>query len=185
MICAACRLLKPNSNRTIPAEIAMALQEEDKEDLMRDAVALRNRIEWAVPDEPHAVVTGLRSDRSLSVFFGQDPVFHFNPDGQLRRAFVNGFLYRSQGTTLARLFRERTRTETMLVRNDLQAVELAEFLVFMRARIQNLRTALEAGTATRLRSVPDGDVPPDFSVRLQCVLQAVPQLAAPFPTRRT
>jgi len=177
-------LLKRNSIRFVPAEIAMALQEEDKEDLMRDAVALRNRIEWDVPDEPHAVVAGLRSDRSLSVFFGQDPVFHFNPNGQIRRAFVNGCLYRAQGATLARLVRERTRTETLLVRNDLEPEELAEFLALMTERVQNLLAALEAGTATGRRSVSDGDVSPDFSTILQCVLTADPPIAPPFPTRR-
>jgi len=162
----------------------MALHEEDKEDLMRDAVALRNRIEWDVPDEPHAVVTGLRADRSLSVFFGQDPVFHFNPAGQIRRAFVNGFLYRAQGQTLARLARERTPTETLLVRNDLEAEKLDEFLISMRGRLRNLAAALETQTACPLRSVCDDEVPSDFDAVLQLVLAADPPIAPAFATRR-
>lgn len=161
----------------------MARNEADREDLIRDAVALRNRIECQVPGEPEPVVIGLRSDQSLSVFFGQDPVYHFNPDGQLRRAYVDGFLYRTQGDTLAKLRRERTESETTLVRTDLDEASLQEFLSTMQVRIAELRCALDAESATVLRSVFENGTPPDFSSSLAKV-ELARRLAPAIATRR-
>jgi len=162
----------------------MARHEADKEDLIRDAVAFRNRIEWNVPGEPEAVVTGLRSDQSLSVVSGQEPEYHFNPDGQLRRAYVDGFLYRTQGDTLAKLHRDRTETETTLVRNDLDDASLGDFLSAMQARIRKLRHSLEEEEATRLRSVIEDAATLSFPNALWKVATAVPSLAPAIPSRR-
>lgn len=178
------RLLNSTSRLYLLPEFAMARHEADKEDLIRDAVALRNRIEWDVPCEPEAVVTGLRSDQSLSVFFGQDPVYHFNPDGQLRRAYVDGFLYRTQGETLAKMHRERTETETVLVRVDLDEESLGDFLSSMRARIKQLRRALAEKVASCLRSVTDSDATVNFPDALANVETAVPPLAPAIASRR-
>lgn len=162
----------------------MARHEEDREDLIRDAVALRNRIEWQVPGEPKPVVTGLRTDLSLSVYFGQDPVFHFNPDGQLRRAFVDGFLYRTQGRTLAKLHRERSDMETVLARRDLDNAELTEFVSAMRSRLANLQVTLETKSATVLRSVLEDASDSDLLAATRQALTADPPLAPAFATRR-
>lgn len=162
----------------------MTRHESDREDLIREAVALKTRIEWDVPGEPEPVVTGVRSDMSLSVFFGQDPVYHFNPKGQLRRAFVDGFLFRTQGGTLARLNRERSELETTLLRNDLTELELAEFLAAMRTRLAALRTALLNETATELRSVVDESLAADFPALIQKTESASPQLAPAIFARR-
>lgn len=162
----------------------MARHEADREDLIRDAVAFRNRIEWLVPGEPEPVVTGLRSDQSLSVFFGQDPVYHFNPDGQLRRAYVDGFLYRTQGDTLARLSRERSESETALLRSDLDEASLGQFQLEMRMRIAKLRHSLQTGSATALRSVLECGAAASFPEFLARVEHASPWLAPAIPTRR-
>ena len=162
----------------------MASNEADREDLIRDAVALKTRIEWEIPGEPESVVTGLRSDLSLSVFFGQDPVFHFNPEGQLRRAFVGGFLYRTQGSTLARLNRERSESETTLLRSDLTESDLGEFLAAMGERLATLRTALENETATKLRFVVDESVSADFAKSIRKAESASPALAPAIASRR-
>lgn len=162
----------------------MARHEADREDLIREAVALKTRIEWDVPGEPEPVVTGVRSDLNLSIFFGQDPVYHFNPKGQLRRAYVDGFLFRTQGSTLARLQRERSGVETTLLRHDLTEPELAEFLTSMRSRLAALRTALQNEVATALRSVVDEALAVDFLVAIQASESASPPLALPIASRR-
>lgn len=162
----------------------MARHESDREDLIREAVALKTRIEWDVPGEHEPVVTGVRSDMSLSVFFGQDPVYHFSPKGQLRRAFVDGFLYRTQGDTLARLNRERSDSETTLLRRDLTELELAEFLAAMRTRLAALRTALQSEAATELRSVVDESLPGDFPTAIQAAESVSPPLAPAITARR-
>lgn len=137
----------------------MARHEADREDLMREATALRERVEMTVSGEPESVVAGFRSDGRLSLYFGPDPAYHFDSAGRLRRAFCAGELYRSQGTTLARLQRQRSDAATTLERHDLTAVELAQFVTEMRERLEGLRRALEQQAIQVLRVVPaDGDI---------------------------
>jgi len=63
-----------------------------------------------VPGEPENVIARFRADGSPSIYFGSDPVYHFDEAGRLRRAFVEEQLFRTQGDTLARLTRTRTAT---------------------------------------------------------------------------
>jgi hypothetical protein len=161
----------------------MARTESDREDLIREATALKQRVEWDVPGESEPVVTGFKRDGSLSVYFGQDPVYQFNPAGQLRRAYVDDFLYRTQGDTLARLHRERTADETTLVRQDLTEDTLAEFVTTMRSRLTRLTNCIDDQSGTILRQVIEGNAP-DFAAALHLALNADPWLAVAIPTRR-
>lgn len=124
---------------------------------MREATALVPRGEFAVPGEPETVIAGYRRDGSLSVYFGADPCLHFDPQLRLRRAFRDGDLYRTQGQTLARLQRRRSAGAVELVRHDLSASELTEFLESAAARLRGFRDALHSGTSRRI--VPaDADI---------------------------
>lgn len=131
----------------------MARHEADREDLMAEATALSPRLELAVPEEPEPVVAGFRGAR-LSLYFGGDPVYHFDEARRLRRAFVGGQLYRTQGQTLARLTRVRTTATTDLVRRDLSPDELAGFLADMRQRVGQLADVLSTERYDVLREVP-------------------------------
>lgn len=133
----------------------MARQETDREDLMREAVALARRVECEVPGEVDSVISGFRRNRWLSIYFGSDPVYHFDDEGRLRRAFAGGLLFRTQGTTLARLERVRTQSATELQRRDLSERELSEFLAAMRTRLEKFVAALDAGVARVRRQVPE------------------------------
>lgn len=135
----------------------MARQESDREDLMREATALGRRAEWNVPGEPQSVIAGIRENGWLSLYFGPDPVYHFDESSRLRRAFVAGRLYRTQGTTLARLTRVRQAAATEMQRHDLNEAELADFRDRMRPRLEHLAEQLRTGQTTTVRSVPDGD----------------------------
>jgi hypothetical protein len=130
----------------------MARHEEHREDLMAEAVALVRRIEIRVPGESEAVTAGWRSTGWFSVYFGQDVAYTFDEAGRLRRAFADGFLYRTQGTTLARLERRRTEKESTLVRHDLTPDELAAFLVAMRGRLGRLTHVVAAREVDVLRT---------------------------------
>jgi hypothetical protein len=147
----------------------MARREADREDLMREATALRERVELAVPHEAEPVVAGFRADGRLSLYFGQDPAYHFDAEGGLRRAFRDGELYRSQGTTLARLRRQRTPESTDLARHDLAPDELDAFLQQMQARLRTLLEALQSG---RVRIV--ARIPPDSDL-LARLIEAIPR----------
>jgi hypothetical protein len=161
----------------------MARHESDREDMIREATALRNRIEWQLPSESEPVFAGVRSEGSLSVYFGPDPVYQFSPAGGLRRAYSGGFLFRTQGTTLAKLHRERSTEQTTFLRNDLTDDELAQFLRRMDERLDQLRQCITDGSAIQLRSVSDGE-PPDYESLIESAIKASPKLAPAMPTRR-
>ena len=162
----------------------MARNESDREDLIREATALRQRVEWIVPGERGLVVVGFRRDGSLSVFFDQDPVYQFNPTGQLRRAYVDGFLFRTQGHTLARLTRERTAANTTLLRHDLTADELEQFQTAMRDRLARLFERLNASAVRVEREVREQDIA-DYADGLEDVLSVENWLAPALPGRKT
>jgi hypothetical protein len=137
----------------------MARQEAEREDLMAEATALRERIEYSLPDLAEPVVAGFRTSGQWSLYFGSDPAYHLTADGALRRAFLGGDLFRSQGATLSRLVRTRSGDEVQLVRHDLTVAELAQFMARMRDNLTSLKTAIETGSAQISRQVPaDSDV---------------------------
>ena len=133
----------------------MAQHEDDREDLMREAVALPHRVELSVNGFESLITIGFRSNSAMSIFIGQDPVYQFDPEGRLRRAFVDGVLYRSQHTTLAMLKRERTDTQTLLLRTDIADDALQSFRGTMLFSLQILEQKLNSADFTIRRSVPD------------------------------
>ena len=134
----------------------MAQQEEDREDLMREAVALPDRVELSVGGFGSLIIIiGFRSNSAMSVFIGQDPVYQFDPEGGLRRAFVDGLLYRSQQSTLAMLRRERTDTQTLLLRTDLADDALQAFRDTMMHSLELLEQKLDSNDFSIIRSFPE------------------------------
>lgn len=143
----------------------MSRIEADKEDLIRDATALVHRGEFvfAAPMQAgwewQVVTIGFRANGSASVYFDQDPFYQFDADGRLRRAYCEGFLYRSQSSTLARMHRTRTAQQTTLERQDLSPTQLAEFHERMLSRITALQTHLQTGALKCQRMVcPEGNL---------------------------
>ena len=116
----------------------MALNEQDREDLMREAIAFYPRAELQVDHELLPVFWGQKENGHYSFYFGSDPVYQFDQNGLLRRAYVDGYLYRTQGNILARLNRERTSNESILKRYDLTITESAVLLQEMSNRFEKL-----------------------------------------------
>ncbi len=163
----------------------MARQETDREDLMQEATGLIRRAEWQVPFQADVVVAGFKRNGGCSIYFGADPVYQFDTDGCLRRAFAQGDLWRTQGTTLARLKRERTETESGFQRHDLTNSELIEFLREVRQRLGVLLTSLDCGAARLLRQVPDeADVTAELVSALRLVLSHEIALAPAIPGKK-
>src|SRR5262245_2457169 len=110
----------------------MARQESEREDLLREATALVERIELAPRSAAGSatahVIAGFRRDGGLSIFFGDDPVYQFNAAGELRRAYCEGKLVKAVGGRLANLSRLRTVGEVQLVRHDLSDAEELTFV---------------------------------------------------------
>jgi hypothetical protein len=136
----------------------MAREASQREDSLREATALVERVEISPPDAD-AVVVGFRPDGAFSVFFGEDPAYHFNAAGELRRAYCGGLLYKATGGQLASLRRERTEHETRLVRHELTPAEQDAFLAALGDRLRMMASQFAAGDFTVTGQVPqDADV---------------------------
>src|SRR6188472_3162282 len=115
----------------------MARDESNREDLLREATALVERIELLPQSagaaqslnlaEGEPVVVGFRADGALSAFFGADPVYQFNAEGELRRAYVSGLLFKAAQGRLISLNRVRTASEVQLVLHALSSGEESQF----------------------------------------------------------
>ena len=136
----------------------MARVETDRDDLLREAVALVRRMELrAMPGDP-VIVVGFRPTGWLSIYFDADPMYQFDELGRLRRAYIDGLLYRSEGSVLAQLERQRSQSETTLVRRDLCGESLVEFQQQAHAKIRWLQELLRNGDVTISRRVPSDDL---------------------------
>src|SRR5687767_11977524 len=131
-----------------PGTRNLAASESDREDLLREATALVERAELKLPGFVDPVVIGFRRDGSASFFFGADPVYQFNSAGELRRAYIGGLLYKAEQGRLIGLSRERSQTETALIRHELTADKAAVILESLRTDLDRARESLEAGTYT-------------------------------------
>jgi hypothetical protein len=133
----------------------MARQEHDREDLLREATALVQRGQWRVAGLPEPVVVGFRRDGCGSVYLGGDEAYHFNTQGELRRAFVCGVLYKAEHGRLVAMRRHRGAGAVELRSRGLSAEEAASFLQRMRDRLQRLADALAGGDAACTGAIPD------------------------------
>jgi hypothetical protein len=131
----------------------MARQEHEREDLLRDAVALAERCEIEL-DGRRRVVVGFRADGCASIYFDGDPAWHFNSGRQLRRAFVDGFLYKAERGVLVRLERRRSQRAVELWRHACTADETSAVLARLADDLTALGRTLESGTYRLIGQVP-------------------------------
>src|SRR5436190_5016936 len=122
----------------------MSRHESDREDLLKEATALVERVELRLEGEAESIVAGFRRDGAASFFFGADPVYQFNAAKELRRAFVGGLLYKTDSGRLVQMRRERTAEAVELRSRELDAVETAAFLSRAEAELAVLQSALAA-----------------------------------------
>jgi hypothetical protein len=134
--------------------VAAEKPEQDRENLLRDATALTHRIELKVADYHDSIVVGFRDSSAASFFFGADPVYHFNSMFELRRAFVDGLLYKADRRRLVSLRRNRTDQETQLIRCDLNDEQQEIFVANADRHLQLLATALQQGSITIIGQLP-------------------------------
>ena len=139
----------------------MARHESDREDLLREATALLERVELAPLDDAHAerITAGFRVSGAMSIYFGADPVYQFNATGELRRAHCDGRLFKAVRGRLVSLRRTRQHGEVQLLRHGLGVDEQAAFLARMSDRLRSLAAQLDRGDYRVI-----GQVPPDADV---------------------
>ena len=132
----------------------MARQEEDREDLLREAIALVERAEFSISGM-ETVVVGFRRDGSPSLFFGVDPVYQFTAANELRRAYRHGFLIKAERGKLVRLERNRTVSAVELLRHEMLKEEESRFLAELVNNVNSLRDEVCRGNYHLAGQVPD------------------------------
>ncbi len=133
----------------------MARQESDREDLLAEAKALVERAGLRIAGRDDDVVVGFRRDSSASFYFGADRVYHFNSQAQLRRAFVDGLLFKADKGQLVSLRRERHERVVELVRRVLDPAATQSFLADVRRHLEALGDALAAGSFNVVGQIPE------------------------------
>lgn len=136
----------------------MARQTHKREDLLRDAVALSPRIKLVYKHAPEVpIFAGFRGE-ALSLYFDEDPAYHFNSDRALRRAFYRDELYESAGGRLRKLLRDTSSGAVKLERLDVSPEFQASFAKELETRLTELRQATNAASIEVIGQVPeDGD----------------------------
>ncbi len=135
----------------------MAREIHDREDLVRDARALLPRLMLQVrfADEQANVFAGFRGE-SLSLYFGDDPVFHFNARCELRRAYLGGRLIQADAGKLNELHRTSPGAAVKLAANEFDEPRQQQFLANLAARLAALRAALDAEQFQLIGQEPPG-----------------------------
>jgi hypothetical protein len=134
----------------------MAQEIHKREDMLRDAKALLPRFQLRVGGNCRAeLFAGFRGD-ALSLYFGEDPVFHFNAAGELRRAYADGRLIKAARGRLVAMTRRSTDEAVTLVSDQLSEEAQMQLLADMTRRLADLQAALGAGDF-----VVAGQEPPD------------------------
>jgi hypothetical protein len=152
----------------------MPRNESDREDLLREATALVERVELRVAGMEESIVAGFRRDGAASFFFGADPVYQFNAAGELRRAFVGGLLYKTNGGRLVAMRRERTAEAVELHSRQLDVAETATFLSQAEAALDGLKSALAAKQFEVVGQVSHDISSPNVATKVSVWLAARP-----------
>lgn len=134
----------------------MAKQQQPKEDLIRDATALVQRIELRIAAD--TITIGFRDNGAASLFHNDEPAYHFNSENQLRRAYDNG-LIKSVDGRLIKMVREHSEESVQLKSKPLTDQEQEEFLDRLATSCDSIQAAIKNGECTATRQFPeDADV---------------------------
>ena len=121
----------------------MARHAQDREDLLREATALVPRVMLRVSmrGAPCEVFAGFRAG-AVSLYFDADPVYHFNSEGELRRAFVGDHVIKAAAGRLHVWQVERTTDEVAMQSRVLAPAAEQELGAAVLSRLAELREAL-------------------------------------------
>lgn len=166
----------------------MARNEQDREDLLREATALVERVELRARHQeaaregqssvtPEPVVIGFRRDGAISFFFGADPVYQFNAQGELRRSFYRGKLIKAEQGRLVELERQREPGAILLLRRELPDGAIP-WLADVRQQLHELAEQLGSDAYEIV-----GQVPPEADI-LGRVRSWLAQLPVNLPVAR-
>ena len=149
--------------------------EGQREDLIRTATALVERVELAIDGFPDLLVIGFRRDGAASLFVGEDPVYQFNARGELRRAFQAGKLVKAESGRLVELTRQRADNRVDMLRQELTDLQQDQFLSQLRQTLDKLHRALQQNQYRVTGQVPaDQDVVRQASQWIEGLADTIP-----------
>ena len=125
-----------------------------KEDLLRDASNYCFRCEIRIPSIASLIFVGITQKRRFSLYFGQDPVYHFDKQCRIRRGFVRGKIFKSESGKLVQLTRKRTDTAVLLQRKLLSLESTTAWLNHAEQAIALLQQDWRLNRFEIVRSVP-------------------------------
>jgi len=125
----------------------MARDSQDRENLLRDATAFKSRVQLEVRTSERTVevFAGFRLQGAVSLYVDQDPVYHFNNAGQLRRAFVNDKIFKAEKGQLIAWLPQRNESEVAMIRQAMTEPEQKEFCRSLENQVDDLHRAIAAG----------------------------------------
>jgi hypothetical protein len=153
----------------------MARREQDREDLLREAVALVRRVELRLGEEPRSIFAGFRTNGGVSIYFGLDLVLQFNSQRELRRAYFGSALIKAEKGRLWAMTRERGPHEVRLLAEVMSDKDRSRFLATAREKIERLHQALASGQFARIGQFPENE---DVIADLRSWLDAIPETLA-------
>ncbi|MFK8114143.1 MAG: hypothetical protein AB8B91_18220 [Rubripirellula sp.] len=107
----------------------MAIEEHDREDLLKDGRTMPTRGQCSFGEVE--LMVGFRPQGQASLYCGADPVFQFNQDHELRRAFFRGQRFSADNQRLVRLARQSSGGKVQFVPHAIgSAVEAELFQEF-------------------------------------------------------
>ncbi|TWT97518.1 hypothetical protein [Neorhodopirellula pilleata] len=117
----------------------MAKREADREDLFAEGVNLPQRGRLTGPNSQQWII-GWRCEDAMSLFVEQDPVFHFNTRGELRRAYVEGRKLAAEDGRLCELVRsDDTSSKLSLFRQILDPSQTNQVQVAIKQSLAEIR----------------------------------------------
>ncbi len=127
----------------------LAKQEIDREDILREATALVNRVQLEISgrDKSDPIVFGFRECGSLAIYFGAEPVYQFNANHALRRAYHQGCLLKAVDCLLVSMRRERQDGKLQLFSTSWDVDKTRGFIAQVCHDMSQLVAAIVAGEA--------------------------------------
>lgn len=120
----------------------MAIEEHEKEDLLRQATQFQRRALIVRPDQAEVFI-GLRNSGAFSVYLTQDFVVHFNSELEIRRVFDHGQKLAANCGYLESLVRTRRGGRVEFVRKALERSDELQLMERCRKELEELAHGLE------------------------------------------
>ncbi|MDA0658178.1 MAG: hypothetical protein O2931_11545 [Planctomycetota bacterium] len=136
----------------------MARDESDRDDVFQEATALVIRAECRLPGVQSEITIGFRRTGAASFYFHPDWVWHFDPQGSIRRGYDHGILLKAEQGRLVMLKRERFPDHVDLVSREATSEESANRMAQLSHDMEHLAKGVRGRQLQIVRGLPDKSI---------------------------